>query len=203
MPKKLTRPVRNSRTRLHHPRLIVLHTTEGYNNPGIADLTGLASFFNRGRDSAHIGNDAQGNSVRMVSDSRVAFTQGPYNDVSLSIEQIGFASQSKKFWITQRHNQLRNTSGYIAIWSRKYGIPIRFSKWKGVCEHKHISGRFGHKDCGPGYPLAYVLQWAEFIRLNNKPRRSFRERIKLEYLRRRIHLTQRSYGVKRPTVSYK
>ena len=122
------------------PRLIVLHTTEAHNRPGLADLHGLVSCFDNpaSQASSHIANDADGNDARMVPDERKAWTQASFNSVSLSIEQIGHASQ-KKF----PESQLRNTAQWIAHWSKKYGIPITRSLTHGVCQHRDLGAAGG------------------------------------------------------------
>jgi hypothetical protein len=140
------------------PRLIVLHTTEGHNREGLDDLRGLVSFFNNSANqvSSHIANDAEGNDARMVPDERKAFTQAAFNSLSLSIEQIGFASQ-KQF----PEAQLRNTAQWIAHWSKRHGIPIQRSTTHGICQHKELGLKGGgHTDCGPNYPIDEVLAMA-------------------------------------------
>jgi N-acetylmuramoyl-L-alanine amidase-like protein len=140
------------------PKIIVLHTTEGHNRPGLSDLRGLVSFFDNAANqvSSHVANDAEGNDARIVPDERKAFTQAAFNSVSLSIEQIGLASQSEF-----PAAQLRNTAQWIAHWSKKFGIPITHSTTHGICQHKDLGIRGGgHHDCGPNYPLAKVLSMA-------------------------------------------
>jgi hypothetical protein len=137
------------------PRIIVLHTTEGHNRAGLSDLQGLVSFFNNPRNqvSSHIVNDGEGNDARLVPDEAKAFTQAAFNSIALSIEQIGFASQTEF-----PDAQLENTARWIAHWSRKHGIPIRRSITSGVCQHKDLGPQGGgHHDCGPNYPLDRVL----------------------------------------------
>ena len=116
------------------------------------------SFFDNPRSqvSSHVANDAEGNDARIVPDEAKAFTQAAFNSISLSIEQIGFASQ-KEF----PQAQLENTARWIAHWSRKWNIPITHSTTNGVCQHKDL-GRAGggHVDCGPNYPLDKVLSMA-------------------------------------------
>jgi N-acetylmuramoyl-L-alanine amidase len=140
------------------PRIIVLHTTEGHNRPGLSDLRGLVSFFGNAANqvSSHIANDAEGNDARIVPDDRKAFTQAAFNSIALSIEQIGFASQTEF-----PEAQLQNTARWIAHWSRKFGIPIQHSTSQGVCQHVDLGAAGGgHRDCGPNYPLGRVLAMA-------------------------------------------
>lgn len=140
------------------PRIIVLHTTEGHNRPGLSDLHGLVSFFDNpsSQVSSHVANDADGNDARIVPDERKAFTQAAFNSVALSIEQIGSASQTNF-----PEAQLRNTARWIAHWSKKFGIPITHSTSHGVCQHRDLgSAGGGHHDCGPHYPLTRVLAMA-------------------------------------------
>lgn len=144
------------------PRLIVLHDTEGGNVPGIQDLQSLGAYFNRPQTqaSSHVGVDAEGNSAQYVPDAAKAWTQASFNPKSLSVEQIGFASQ--KAWPLP---QLQKTAKYVAYWSKKYDIPIVHSTEHGVCEHKDLGAAGGgHVDCGPNYPFAHVLELARDYR---------------------------------------
>lgn len=156
---RLTRIVRNKSSRNGvKPRLLVLHTTESHNRPGVGDLQSLASWFDNAsaQASAHIGNDAEGNDIRMVPDDAKAWTQARFNSVALSIEQVGQASQTS--WPDA---QLDNTARWLAHWSRKYEIPLVHSVARGVCQHSDLGAAGGgHHDCGPGYPLGEVLQRA-------------------------------------------
>jgi N-acetylmuramoyl-L-alanine amidase/Putative peptidoglycan binding domain len=140
--------------------LIVLHSTEGQNVPGSAkDLQGLAAFFDRlsTQASSHVATDSDGQSARMVPDSRKAWTCAGYNSMSLNIEQIGFAAQGE--WALA---ELKETARWIAYWHRHHGIPIRHSTSFGVCQHVDLGAAGGgHVDCGPGYPEEKVLELAE------------------------------------------
>jgi hypothetical protein len=140
------------------PRLIVLHDTEGANIIGITDLVGLGGWFDRisTQASSTVANDAEGNNARFVPDDRKAWAQSSFNPQALSIEQIGFASQTG--WPAA---QLRSTAQWIAFWSKKYGIPIVKSTEHGVCQHADLGAAGGgHKDCGPKYPFERVLAMA-------------------------------------------
>jgi hypothetical protein len=142
------------------PTIIVLHSTEGQNVPGSTkDLEGLAAFFDRlsTQASSHVATDSDGNSARMVPDSRKAWTCAGYNSMSLNVEQIGFAAQSE--WAMA---ELRETARWIAYWHRNFGIPIRQSTSSGVCQHVDLGAAGGgHHDCGPSYPFEKVLELAE------------------------------------------
>jgi peptidoglycan hydrolase-like protein with peptidoglycan-binding domain len=155
--------VRNQSSRRGlRPRIIVLHTTEGHNRPGLSDLRGLVAFFDSpaSQVSSHVANDADGNHARIVPDEAKAWTQRAFNAVALSIEQIGFAGQSS--W---PEAQLRNTALWIAHWSRRWGIPIVRSTRHGVCQHVDLGAAGGgHRDCGDGYPFERVLALARAFR---------------------------------------
>lgn len=163
MPENLTRLVRSRSSRGGVPPIrIVLHTTEGHNRPGVSDLTGLASYFDGAQASSHLGIDAEGNCVRMVPDEEKAWTQAGYNPGSLSIEQVGFSSQSKTEWMRNYHPGLIRVAQACAHWALKYPrIKLRTAVDYGVCEHRHL-GQFGggHSDCGEGYPRQYVIYLA-------------------------------------------
>lgn len=181
------------------PIIIVLHTTEGHNRPGVGDLRDLAAFFDRieTQASAHIANDAEGHDARMVPDERKAWTCAGFNSVSLNIEQIGFASTSKAEWFKQAPHQLANTAGWIAEWHEKYGIPIRRGAARGgtvtrtgVVGHKQLGIEGGgHVDPGTAYPFDYVLDLAV---LKAAPAGSKRRREALAD----VNKTRKHYGLK-------
>lgn len=185
------------------PALIVLHTTEGHDRPGVSDLEGLGAFFDTVDASSHVANDRDGNDARYVADERKAWTQAHYNPVSLSIEQIGFARFSRDDWVKDRSAQLRNSAEWIAYWSKLHGIPIQEGEVRnghvvkpGVITHAAL-GQLGggHHDPGGGYPLDLVLAMARQIEapMGRKERRWRRE---LRVLRSKAARRKRSH--KRP-----
>ena len=153
--------------------LIVLHTTEGHNRPGVGDLVDLANFFDNPavEASSHVANDAEGHDARMVPDHRKAWTQSGYNSASLSIEQIGFAATTKAEWFKHAPHQLANTAKWIAYWHEEHDIPIRRAitlaggiQRSGVASHKQLgSAGGGHVDPGGAYPMRYVLWLARYF----------------------------------------
>jgi hypothetical protein len=156
-----TRLVRNRSSRNGtRPRLIVLHTTEGDNHSGIRDLEGLAGWFDNpaAQASSHVGIDAEGNCVRMVPDDEKAWTQAAFNPQALSIEQVGHARFTRRFWILHYRRGHNRVAKQLARWSIKYDIPLERSASHGVCQHSELGAAGGgHRDCGPGYPFGYVL----------------------------------------------
>lgn len=150
----------------HTPVLIVLHSTEGQNVPkSTKDLAGLATFFDRlpTQASSHVATDSDGYSARMVDDDKKAWTCAFFNGVSLNIEQIGFAAQSK--WTDAEQ---RETARWIALWHRRYDIPIQRGRVMaggrikpGVVFHSELGALGGgHHDPGPNYPIGRVLRLA-------------------------------------------
>lgn len=152
---------------------IVLHTTEFRDRRGAADLLRLARFF-RGADvGAHVGNDARGNSIRLVPDAWMVYHATYWNVGTLGIEQTGFASFSRRDWL-ERPAQFESTARWIAHWARQYRIPIRRCRLagirynrnkrvvagrivrRGVCSHAQVDPR-NRDDPGRGYPWDYVL----------------------------------------------
>jgi ABC-type cobalt transport system substrate-binding protein len=195
VPKNLTRIVR-SRSSRNGTRIarVVLHTTEGHNRPGVSDLTGLASFFDNAQASSHLGIDAEGNCIRMVPDAEKAWTQAAYNPGSLSIEQVGFASTSRKEWIQGYHLGLYRTAVALAHWHRKYPQISLSHGLNGVCQHSNLGAAGGgHHDCGDGYPERYVALWARLVyyRITGR-RRSPRAAV----YKAAVLGVQRAYGMK-------
>jgi N-acetylmuramoyl-L-alanine amidase len=184
------------------PRLIVLHTTEGHNRPGVGDLRDLAAFFDtRGVDaSSHVANDAEGHDARMVPDAAKAWTQSTYNAVSLSIEQIGFAATRKREWFRNAEHQLANTARWIAWWSAEHDIPIRRGVGvaglvvrSGVVSHRQLGiAGGGHVDPGSAYPLRYVLALARYFYLRRNRPGSPEHKKAI----RKVNRIRRHYGLK-------
>ena len=95
----------------------------------------------------------------MVPDEAKAWTQAAFNSVALSIEQIGFASQT-----TWPDEQLRNTASWVAHWAKRWDIPLVRSTTLGVCEHVDLGAAGGgHHDCGGAYPFDRVIALARDI----------------------------------------
>lgn len=152
------------------PQLLVIHDTEGGNIPKSSrDLAGLGDFFDRlsTQASSHVANDEDGNSARYVPDDRKAWSQAFYNPVSLSIEQIGFATDN---WNgAKKEAQLQETARWIAWWSKEHGIPIRRGRvslngrvlLSGVIQHRSLGNLGGgHHDVSHDYPMGRVLEYA-------------------------------------------
>lgn len=102
-----------------------------------------------------------------MSDSRRAWTQGAFNAVSLSLEQVGHARTTRREWLDRYRPQLDNTALWIAFWSRRWGIPIRRGRTSGcavvlsgVVSHDQLGCGNDHTDPGTGYPWDYVLERA-------------------------------------------
>lgn len=152
------------------PLLITLHDTEGANVPKSArDLVGLGNYFDipATEASSHVGVDEDAWSARYVNDDRKAWTQAYFNPWCLSIEMIGFARQD---WnAPAKEPQLREAARWVALWHRRYGIPLRRARVTrdgrivrpGVIQHRAL-GRLGggHVDVGPDFPGARVLRLA-------------------------------------------
>lgn len=152
------------------PRIIVLHTTEGHESAGISDLVSLGNWFDNpaAQASSHLANDADGNIARYVPDTNKAWACAGFNSVSLNLEQIGFAAETKDQWMHQV-KQLRSTAEIIAHWCDKHKIPVQHGAVSGtqvtkpgVVFHSDL-GTYGggHHDPGTGFPLTYVLNLAQ------------------------------------------
>jgi len=163
-------PHRSSRegARIHG---LVLHTTEGGDDPrGLQDLKTLGSVFDGEEASAHIGVNVEGRFGRYVPDAEKAWAVCNYNQITLSLEQIGFAAFSRSQWF-QRHAQLHGAAEFLVYGHRHYGVPIRKGGCangaitrEGVFQHKDLGiVGSGHSDCGDGYPQEYVELLARFF----------------------------------------
>jgi hypothetical protein len=158
---------------------IVLHATEQGDRAGPADLLALARFFRRAGLATHVADDAQGTSIRMVGDDRLAYHATFWNDVTVGIEQMGFSSFTRAQWLA-RPAQLETTARWVAHWARRYRIPIRRCAVtglrydrndrvsggtivrRGVCSHAQLDPR-NRDDPGRGYPWDVVLARARAL----------------------------------------
>lgn len=150
-------------------RLIVIHTMEGFT--GANGAYDCAKYFqgNVGSSSQVCIDNNRGKIWECVKPANGAWTQCNFNSVSVSAEQSGYASWSRDYWLNNRANELRNTADWIAEEAARYGIPIRAltsgeaqSGGKGICQHVNLgSSGCGHSDCGSGYPIDKVIEWAK------------------------------------------
>ena len=147
-------------------KLIVLHTAEGART-----YQDLGAFFqNKSVEaSSHVGiDDTPGTIGEYVKRDDKAWTCANYNGVSVNVELCGFADWSTDTWKNQHHQMLENCAQWIAEEAAHYGIPITALSpgeaqggMRGVCQHKDLGAAGGgHHDCGPGFPMNYVLDLA-------------------------------------------
>jgi hypothetical protein len=99
-----------------------------------------------------------------------AWTQASYNNLSFGIEQAGYASYSRDKWLNEQGTLLTTAAALMRQICDKYHIPIvslsssqaQDSWTPGVCDHVDFgSGGGGHHDCGSGYPMDKVIEWAK------------------------------------------
>lgn len=137
------------------PTLIVLHATEGSAQSAIGWLTSRESMA-----SAHLVVSRTGETTRLVPDSEKAWHAVAVNSFSLGIEQEGRSAQTE--WPDA---QLETVARWVAYWSAKYNIPIRYSTTAGVCRHSDLGEAGGnHGDPGSNYPFDRVLKRALELR---------------------------------------
>ena len=152
-------------------RLVVVHNTEG-----IRDIYSLGNFFGNSTNkvSSHAGADNINANLlgEYVKRGNSAWTQGDANGYCVALEQCApngaSANWSRDYWINSQNTLLRNSAAWIAEECKHYGIPIvaltssqAQSGARGVCQHVNLGAAGGgHYDCGPGYPLDYVLKLA-------------------------------------------
>lgn len=149
-------------------RLLVIHTMEGFT--GTNGAYDCAKYFqgNVGASSQVCIDNNRGTIWECVARQNGAWTQCNYNSVSVSMEQSGYASWSRDYWLSNRSNQLHNVADWIAEESSKLGIPITRltasqaqGSGKGVCGHSDLgSVGCGHSDPGSSWPWDDVLNWA-------------------------------------------
>lgn len=152
---------------------VVLHTTEGAQS-----IEALGSFFSQSSAgvSSHFGADNHQRGVvgAYVYESNKAWTQGNANPYCLSLEMCtpsGAASGwSRDYWLKNQDTLLRNAADWVAWMCAKYGIPLtalsasqaQNADVRGVCQHMNLGSWGGnHSDCGNGFPMDQVMEWAK------------------------------------------
>lgn len=159
---------------------IVIHVTETDDRPGTGDLGRLARLLRRKGLATQAADDAEGNSVRLVPDFRLAYHATYWNATTVGVEQVAYATLNRADWLLRRRRQLDATAAWVAHWARLYRIPIqrcavsglRYNKRKrvvagtmvrrGVCGHAQLDPR-NRDDPGSRYPWDYVLSKAQEI----------------------------------------
>ncbi|MDR3031922.1 MAG: N-acetylmuramoyl-L-alanine amidase [Kitasatospora sp.] len=151
-------------------RLIVIHSSEGAQT-----WQSLGNYFasRASQVSSHTGIDnAAGNTIgEYVKPASKAWTAGNANPVAIQTELCTPSGASARWndaeW--RRHgNMLRKCAAWVAEEAKRYGIPITKltaaqaqGSGRGVVQHKDLgTWGGGHVDCGPGFPMDYVLQLA-------------------------------------------
>lgn len=151
----------------------VLHMTEG-----ATTIEALGSWFANPSAgcSSHHGADnlKRGLFGAYVAENNKAWTQGNANSYCLSIELCApsgaSANWSRDYWLNNQDTLLRNAAEWVAYVCGKYSIPIvalsnaqaQDPNVRGVCQHVNLgSWGSGHVDCGSGFPMDVVLQWAK------------------------------------------
>lgn len=150
------------------PELIVIHDTESYDLPGLADLGGVGHWFDDpiADASAHLGIDKNANVARYVDSHMKAWSCVVYNPPSLNIELIGHANMP---WLTRRA-QFNKTAEWCAYWGETFNIPMRIAKvahgaviQPGIITHARLGTAGGdHHDPGH-YPLRTLCRKARKI----------------------------------------
>ena len=146
-------------------RLVVLHTAEGART-----YRELGNFFANPSSgvSSHVGiDDTPGVVGEYVRPDSKAWTQANANPYSVAAELCAFAEWQPSEW--QRHRaMLDNCGAWVAEECARFGIPVRRltpaqaqGGEAGVCQHVDLGAAGGnHWDCGPGFPMAEVLDIA-------------------------------------------
>ena len=152
----------------NHPKIIVLHVTEGSNDQTLENLkNGLmrrsdwadsVGIPNRGI-SVQVGIDKQGNSARYVNDENQAHHAGYRSKDSLGIEHVGQIPASVS---TYTDAQINKSAEWVAYWSTKWNIPLVKSTTHGVCGHGDLGAAGGGGTGCPGnFPIDRIINKAK------------------------------------------
>ena len=144
---------------------VVLHTAQG-----ALTYESLGNFFasSSAGVSSHTGiDDTPGVVGEYVRRDAKAWTASDANPWSVQAELCAFAEWSTDEWM--RHStMLANAAAWVAEEAAAFGVPLdhiaaiaQDSLARGVCQHNDLGAMGGgHWDCGPGFPIDYVLDLA-------------------------------------------
>lgn len=145
-----------------------LHTTQGADT-----IQALGNWFANpsAQCSSHHGADNYTKTFgAYVYEDDTAWTQGNMNGYCESIELCGYAEWSRDTWLGAKKLLTENASRWVRYMSDKYAIPMialsnsqAQDSWsKGFCQHVNFGSKgSGHWDCGDGFPMDKVLEWAK------------------------------------------
>lgn len=152
-------------------RLIVIHSSEGAQT-----YQSLGNFFANVNNqvSSHVGIDdaVRGTVGEYVHRYDTAWTAGNANGVAVQAELCtpsgASANWSSQTW-KNHDTMLRNLADWLREESNATGIPLvkltpgqAQGTGRGVCQHKDLGAwGGGHVDCGPGFPMDYVMDLAK------------------------------------------
>lgn len=152
-------------------RLLVVHSSEGAQT-----YQSLGNFFANSANevSSHTGidNATRGTIGEYVKRYDSAWTAGNANGVAVQVELCtpsgASANWSRDKWLSQE-TMLLNLADWLREESNATGIPLKSlspsqaqGNGYGVCQHKDLgSWGGGHVDCGPNFPMDYVMNLAK------------------------------------------
>lgn len=168
---------------MDRPQLGIVHTTQGHNVPGLADITGVAKFLDDRGLEIHAILDAEANWGMSLDPNRrdlldirrydhVGTPPGSPSNNSrcIGVEQIGMAETDQPTWFDKFADQLRAIARFMAYCRADPAIALPLNVVsggpdrivpegpRGWCGHFDVSGVGGHWDPGPGYPLKFVVE---------------------------------------------
>lgn len=156
----------------HVPVRIVIHDTECGDLGGVAEIKGIAEYWQRQGAGlgAHFIIDGDGNIGQGAHPRQITWAVQGHNTGSVHIELVGYARWSKLRWL-KRSKQIKQTVRLVAYLSGRYDIPLVHHTGKGLCMHRDFHGT--HTDPGAGFPFPLVLRWAQkrvrrFARMGDK-----------------------------------
>lgn len=151
------------------PRLFVLHFTVSSNRAGFADVDAITAYFNstKSQASSNYVVDDVGNCNYIVRETSKAWTQGAFNPVSISVEQIA----------TGRESDYAKAAGYRKLGrilhdaSRRWHFPLRRGATSGctvtrsgVVDHDSLGCGNSHTDVRPfAGAIARVIREAKAL----------------------------------------
>ena len=147
-------------------RLIVLHTAQGARS-----FQELGNFFSNPAAgvSSQVGiDDTAGIVGEYVRRDYKSWCAASFNPVATQAELCAFAEWSPEEWALHQ-TMLHNTAEWVAEEAAYFGIPLvalsaaeaQDGYSAGVCQHADLGGAGGgHWDCGPGFPMAQIMDMA-------------------------------------------
>lgn len=172
---------------------IVMHETVSHDREGLSDIRSVAAYLGKIGYGIHLIVDQEGKTGQFPGDNAIFWHAKGDNTRTIGIELISYVPgitgitrwQRFNIWRT-RERQLHKAARWLAYYSDKHGIPLKYTKGyaPGICSHWDVSQVRGivggHWDCHPKhrdghFPLLRLIWLARGYKAGSLPYKAMKK----------------------------